>query len=63
MEAVNGDSTPSPSHVAARPKNTPVPEPLEAQPVDSTGKKGRVTGTCFMRLLCLVVSQVELPFL
>ncbi|XP_030082458.1 NEDD4-like E3 ubiquitin-protein ligase WWP1 isoform X2 [Serinus canaria] len=36
VEAVNGDSTPSPNHVAARPKNTPVPKPLEAQPVDST---------------------------
>ncbi|XP_056341213.1 NEDD4-like E3 ubiquitin-protein ligase WWP1 isoform X3 [Oenanthe melanoleuca] len=35
-EAVNGDSTPSPNHVAARPKNTPVPKPLEAQPVNST---------------------------
>ncbi|NXQ20226.1 WWP1 ligase, partial [Peucedramus taeniatus] len=36
VEAVNGDSTPSPNHVAARPKNTPVPKPLEAQPVNST---------------------------
>lgn len=36
IEAVNGDSTPSPIHVAARPKNTPVPKPLEAQPVNST---------------------------
>lgn len=40
VEAVNGDSTPSPNHVAARPKNTPVPKPLEAQPVNSTGKNG-----------------------
>ncbi|NXI12383.1 WWP1 ligase, partial [Irena cyanogastra] len=36
VEAVNGDSTPSPNHVAARPKNTPIPKPLEAQPVNST---------------------------
>nr|XP_054505305.1 NEDD4-like E3 ubiquitin-protein ligase WWP1 isoform X3 [Agelaius phoeniceus] len=36
VEAVNGDSTSSPNHVAARPKNTPVPKPLEAQPVNST---------------------------
>ncbi|RLW13172.1 hypothetical protein DV515_00000376 [Chloebia gouldiae] len=36
VEAVNGDSTPSPNHVTARPKNTPVPKPLEAQPVNST---------------------------
>ncbi|XP_040443066.1 NEDD4-like E3 ubiquitin-protein ligase WWP1 isoform X1 [Falco naumanni] len=36
IEAVNGDSTPSPTRVAARPKNTPVPKPLAAQPVDST---------------------------
>uniref|UniRef100_A0A8C5THL6 E3 ubiquitin-protein ligase n=1 Tax=Malurus cyaneus samueli TaxID=2593467 RepID=A0A8C5THL6_9PASS len=36
VEAVNGDSTPSPIHVTARPKNTPVPKPLEAQPVNST---------------------------
>ncbi|XP_009274313.1 NEDD4-like E3 ubiquitin-protein ligase WWP1 isoform X1 [Aptenodytes patagonicus] len=36
IEAVNGDSTPSPTHVAARPKNTPVPKPLAAQPVNST---------------------------
>ncbi|KAF4797997.1 NEDD4-like E3 ubiquitin-protein ligase WWP1 [Turdus rufiventris] len=36
VEAVNGDSTPSPNHVAARPKNAPVPKPLEAQPVNST---------------------------
>nr|XP_002199845.3 NEDD4-like E3 ubiquitin-protein ligase WWP1 isoform X1 [Taeniopygia guttata] len=36
VEAVNGDSTQSPNHVAARPKNTPVPKPLEAQPVNST---------------------------
>uniref|UniRef100_A0A8U7M6W9 E3 ubiquitin-protein ligase n=1 Tax=Corvus moneduloides TaxID=1196302 RepID=A0A8U7M6W9_CORMO len=36
VEAVNGDSSPSPNHVAARPKNTPVPKPLEAQPVNST---------------------------
>ncbi|KAJ7399646.1 NEDD4-like E3 ubiquitin-protein ligase WWP2 [Pitangus sulphuratus] len=36
IEAVNGDSTPSPTHVAARPKNTPEPKPLEAQPVNST---------------------------
>ncbi|XP_009867055.1 PREDICTED: NEDD4-like E3 ubiquitin-protein ligase WWP1, partial [Apaloderma vittatum] len=42
IEAVNGDSTPSPAHVAARPKNTPVPKPLAAQPVNSTGKNGRV---------------------
>ncbi|XP_057227094.1 NEDD4-like E3 ubiquitin-protein ligase WWP1 isoform X3 [Malurus melanocephalus] len=36
VEAVNGDSTPSPVHVTDRPKNTPVPKPLEAQPVNST---------------------------
>ncbi|XP_074997636.1 NEDD4-like E3 ubiquitin-protein ligase WWP1 isoform X6 [Calonectris borealis] len=36
IEAVNGDSTPSPTHVAARPKNTPVPKPLAAQPVNRT---------------------------
>uniref|UniRef100_A0A8B9SBV7 E3 ubiquitin-protein ligase n=1 Tax=Apteryx owenii TaxID=8824 RepID=A0A8B9SBV7_APTOW len=36
IEAVNGDSTPSPTHLAARPKNTPVPKPLAAQPVNST---------------------------
>ncbi|XP_059719168.1 NEDD4-like E3 ubiquitin-protein ligase WWP1 isoform X2 [Haemorhous mexicanus] len=36
VEAVNGDSTPSPNHVAARPKNTPIPKPLEAQPVNSS---------------------------
>ncbi|KFQ34638.1 NEDD4-like E3 ubiquitin-protein ligase WWP1, partial [Merops nubicus] len=36
IEAVNGDSTPSPTHVAARPKNTPVPKPLATQPVNST---------------------------
>ncbi|XP_027669982.2 NEDD4-like E3 ubiquitin-protein ligase WWP1 isoform X3 [Falco rusticolus] len=36
IEAVNGDSTPSPTRVAARPKNTPVPKPLAAQPVNST---------------------------
>ncbi|XP_041268430.1 NEDD4-like E3 ubiquitin-protein ligase WWP1 isoform X1 [Onychostruthus taczanowskii] len=36
VEAVNGDSTTSPDHVASRPKNTPVPKPLEAQPVNST---------------------------
>ncbi|KAJ7410789.1 NEDD4-like E3 ubiquitin-protein ligase WWP1 [Willisornis vidua] len=36
VETVNGDGTPSPTHVAARPKNTPVPKPLEAQPVNST---------------------------
>ncbi|XP_010281968.1 PREDICTED: NEDD4-like E3 ubiquitin-protein ligase WWP1 [Phaethon lepturus] len=36
IEAVNGDSAPSPTHVAARPKNTPVPKPLAAQPVNST---------------------------
>ncbi|XP_041320282.1 NEDD4-like E3 ubiquitin-protein ligase WWP1 isoform X3 [Pyrgilauda ruficollis] len=36
VEAVNGDSTTSPDHVATRPKNTPVPKPLEAQPVNST---------------------------
>ncbi|KAM9643414.1 NEDD4-like E3 ubiquitin-protein ligase WWP1 isoform 2-T2 [Morphnus guianensis] len=36
IEAVNGDSTPTPTHVAARPKNTPVPKPLAAQPVNST---------------------------
>ncbi|XP_009574459.1 PREDICTED: NEDD4-like E3 ubiquitin-protein ligase WWP1 isoform X1 [Fulmarus glacialis] len=36
IEAVNGDSTPSPTHVAARPKNIPVPKPLAAQPVNST---------------------------
>ncbi|KAI6075028.1 NEDD4-like E3 ubiquitin-protein ligase WWP1 isoform X1 [Aix galericulata] len=35
-EAINGDSSPSPTHVAARPKNTPVPKPLAAQPVNST---------------------------
>ncbi|XP_068014622.1 NEDD4-like E3 ubiquitin-protein ligase WWP1 isoform X1 [Melanerpes formicivorus] len=36
IEAVNGDSTPSPTHVATRPKNAPVPKPLAAQPVNST---------------------------
>ncbi|XP_075584304.1 NEDD4-like E3 ubiquitin-protein ligase WWP1 isoform X1 [Pelecanus crispus] len=36
IETVNGDGTPSPTHVAARPKNTPVPKPLAAQPVNST---------------------------
>ncbi|KAM8810652.1 NEDD4-like E3 ubiquitin-protein ligase WWP1 [Eudromia elegans] len=36
VEAVNGDSAPSPSHLATRPKNTPVPKPLAAQPVNST---------------------------
>ncbi|XP_035747066.1 NEDD4-like E3 ubiquitin-protein ligase WWP1 isoform X5 [Egretta garzetta] len=36
IEDVNGDSTPSPTHIAARPKNTPVPKPLAAQPVNST---------------------------
>ncbi|XP_064010620.1 NEDD4-like E3 ubiquitin-protein ligase WWP1 isoform X1 [Pogoniulus pusillus] len=36
IEAVNGDSAPSPTHVAVRPKNTPVPKPLPAQPVNST---------------------------
>ncbi|XP_074879629.1 NEDD4-like E3 ubiquitin-protein ligase WWP1 isoform X2 [Buteo buteo] len=36
IEAVNGDSAPSPTHVAARPKNTPVPKPLAAHPVNST---------------------------
>ncbi|XP_035174405.1 NEDD4-like E3 ubiquitin-protein ligase WWP1 isoform X2 [Oxyura jamaicensis] len=35
-EAINGDSSPSPTHIAARPKNTPVPKPLAAQPVNST---------------------------
>ncbi|XP_053101112.1 NEDD4-like E3 ubiquitin-protein ligase WWP1 isoform X4 [Hemicordylus capensis] len=35
---VNGDSgisTPSPSHIAARPKNTPTPKPLTSQPDSS----------------------------
>lgn len=63
VEAVNGDSTPSPNRVAARPKNTPVPKPLEAQPVNSTGKNERVTGTCSVSLFYLVVSEVELLFL
>ncbi|XP_075272014.1 NEDD4-like E3 ubiquitin-protein ligase WWP1 isoform X2 [Opisthocomus hoazin] len=36
IEAVNGDSAPSPTHVAARPKNTPVPKPLATPPVSST---------------------------
>ncbi|XP_051466382.1 NEDD4-like E3 ubiquitin-protein ligase WWP1 isoform X1 [Apus apus] len=36
IEAVNGDSTPSPTHAAARPKNTPVPNPLSPQPTIST---------------------------
>ncbi|XP_057282264.1 NEDD4-like E3 ubiquitin-protein ligase WWP1 isoform X3 [Pezoporus wallicus] len=36
VEAVNGDSTPSPTNAAARPKNTPEPKPLAAQPVNST---------------------------
>ncbi|XP_071593980.1 NEDD4-like E3 ubiquitin-protein ligase WWP1 isoform X1 [Heliangelus exortis] len=36
IEAVNGDSTSSPSHVADRPKNSPVPNPLAPQPVNST---------------------------
>lgn len=63
VEAVNGDSTPSPNHVAARPKNTPVPKPLEAQPVNSTGKNERVMGTCSVSLFYLVVSEVELLFL
>ncbi|KFU96212.1 NEDD4-like E3 ubiquitin-protein ligase WWP1, partial [Chaetura pelagica] len=36
IEAVNGDSTPSPTHAAARPKNTPVPNPLSPQPTNST---------------------------
>ncbi|XP_065524602.1 NEDD4-like E3 ubiquitin-protein ligase WWP1 isoform X2 [Lathamus discolor] len=36
VEAVNGDSTPSPAHAAARPKNTPEPKPLASQPVNST---------------------------
>uniref|UniRef100_A0A8C5TH15 E3 ubiquitin-protein ligase n=1 Tax=Malurus cyaneus samueli TaxID=2593467 RepID=A0A8C5TH15_9PASS len=63
VEAVNGDSTPSPIHVTARPKNTPVPKPLEAQPVNSTGKNGRVMGTCSIRLFYIVVFEVELLFL
>ncbi|XP_062426519.1 NEDD4-like E3 ubiquitin-protein ligase WWP1 isoform X2 [Rhea pennata] len=33
IEAVNGDNTPSPPHLAARPQNTP--KPLAAQPVNS----------------------------
>ncbi|XP_030300933.1 NEDD4-like E3 ubiquitin-protein ligase WWP1 isoform X3 [Calypte anna] len=36
IEAVNGDSTSSPTHVADRPKNSPVPNPLAPQPVNST---------------------------
>ncbi|KAM9387976.1 NEDD4-like E3 ubiquitin-protein ligase WWP1 isoform 2-T2 [Phaethornis superciliosus] len=35
-EAVNGDSTSSPTDVADRPKNSPVPNPLAPQPVNST---------------------------
>ncbi|KAF4022500.1 hypothetical protein G4228_014346 [Cervus hanglu yarkandensis] len=33
---VNGDSTPSPSQVAARPKNTPAPKPLTSEPANDT---------------------------
>ncbi|XP_074843096.1 NEDD4-like E3 ubiquitin-protein ligase WWP1 [Carettochelys insculpta] len=33
---VNGDRTLSPSHVAARPKITPVPKPLTAEPANNT---------------------------
>ncbi|XP_061198832.1 NEDD4-like E3 ubiquitin-protein ligase WWP1 isoform X2 [Neopsephotus bourkii] len=36
VEAVNGDSTPSPTHAAARRRSTPEPKPLAAQPVNST---------------------------
>ncbi|KAG5205101.1 hypothetical protein JEQ12_019546 [Ovis aries] len=33
---INGDSTPSPSQVAARPKNTPAPKPLTSEPANDT---------------------------
>ncbi|KAM9689791.1 NEDD4-like E3 ubiquitin-protein ligase WWP1 isoform 1-T2 [Dama dama] len=33
---VNGDNTPSPSQVAARPKNTPAPKPLTSEPANDT---------------------------
>uniref|UniRef100_A0A8B9F7A7 E3 ubiquitin-protein ligase n=1 Tax=Amazona collaria TaxID=241587 RepID=A0A8B9F7A7_9PSIT len=46
VEAVNGDSTPSPTHAAAMPKNTPEPKPLAAQPANSTGKNGRILRKC-----------------
>ncbi|KAM9164870.1 NEDD4-like E3 ubiquitin-protein ligase WWP1 isoform 1-T2 [Pangshura tecta] len=36
IHAVNGDSTSSPSHVAASPKITPVPKPLSTQPANNT---------------------------
>ncbi|XP_031446818.1 NEDD4-like E3 ubiquitin-protein ligase WWP1 isoform X1 [Phasianus colchicus] len=36
IEAVNGNNSPSPTHVAARPKNTPVPKPLGTELVNST---------------------------
>ncbi|OXB75856.1 UNVERIFIED_CONTAM: hypothetical protein H355_016611 [Colinus virginianus] len=36
VEAINGNNSPSPTHVAARPKNTPVPKPLGAELVNST---------------------------
>ncbi|XP_048697061.1 NEDD4-like E3 ubiquitin-protein ligase WWP1 isoform X1 [Caretta caretta] len=36
IHAVNGDSTSSPSHVAASPKNTPVPKPLSTQPANNS---------------------------
>ncbi|XP_052508035.1 NEDD4-like E3 ubiquitin-protein ligase WWP1 isoform X3 [Budorcas taxicolor] len=33
---INGDSTPSPSQVAARPKNTPAPKSLTSEPANDT---------------------------
>ncbi|XP_065607947.1 NEDD4-like E3 ubiquitin-protein ligase WWP1 isoform X2 [Cyrtonyx montezumae] len=36
VEAINGNNSPSPTHVAARPKNTTVPKPLGAELVNST---------------------------
>uniref|UniRef100_A0A8C0BWX8 E3 ubiquitin-protein ligase n=1 Tax=Buteo japonicus TaxID=224669 RepID=A0A8C0BWX8_9AVES len=60
IEAVNGDSAPSPTHVAARPKNTPVPKPLAAHPVNSTGKNGKVIRTCSIRLFYLVEMYLKL---
>lgn len=46
IHVVNGESTASPSHVAARPKNTPVPKPLTTQPANNTGKNEQVVKHC-----------------